>query len=184
MSESLKYKSLQGVYWMIYCVGFVYVTYFLQEKGISASRLVPLSLYAVSSPLFCNRGLAAWLIEAAHSTEIYSNRLNRVKSLNLRRNALYRRRHRCHNSLCKFHDSYQLYDAAGERRLLLLPQKKYRHRFWFRSCLRFNRFRRHICSRRQAHCYVWGSRSCRKRYRSEYFSSAYNSFHALLRRYD
>ena len=39
MSESLKYKSLQGVYWMIYCVGFVYVTYFLQEKGISASMI-------------------------------------------------------------------------------------------------------------------------------------------------
>ena len=39
MSESLKYKSLQGVYRMIYCVGFVYVTYFLQEKGISASMI-------------------------------------------------------------------------------------------------------------------------------------------------
>ena len=39
MSESVKYKALQGVYWMIYCVGFVYVTYFLQEKGISASMI-------------------------------------------------------------------------------------------------------------------------------------------------
>ena len=39
MSESLKYKALQGVYWMIYCVGFVYVTYFLQEKSISASMI-------------------------------------------------------------------------------------------------------------------------------------------------
>lgn len=39
MSESIKYKALQGCYWMLYCVGFVYVTYFLQEKGIAASMI-------------------------------------------------------------------------------------------------------------------------------------------------
>ena len=39
MQESAKYKILQGFYWMLYCVGFVYVTYFLQEKGISASMI-------------------------------------------------------------------------------------------------------------------------------------------------
>ena len=39
MQESAKYKMLQGFYWMLYCVGFVYVTYFLQEKGITASMI-------------------------------------------------------------------------------------------------------------------------------------------------
>lgn len=39
MSESVKYKALQGCYWMLYCVGFVYVTYYLQEKGIAASMI-------------------------------------------------------------------------------------------------------------------------------------------------
>ncbi len=39
MKESAKYKVLQGVYWMLYCVGFGYVTYFLQEKAVSVSMI-------------------------------------------------------------------------------------------------------------------------------------------------